>query len=223
MKTHAWITFPSLLALAACQGNINVEGGLPQDMAEGRNASIAVGDQLTIETDEAMLVVDRARMMLGELEIEGRTEASEFEVGPEVLELGLDGDATPVAISEVPAGTYKELGFEMRRGSHGDVEDSTDFGGDDPTSIIVDGAFDGEPFSYRSKYAAELEFGLGDLKVRDGETATVTVTFDVAAWFFDADGNIVDPSDPGNQSTIDGNIRDSVAAHAEDEDDDDDD
>jgi hypothetical protein len=207
---------------AACQGNINVEGTLPETMAEGRDASVVVGDQLTIETDDATLVVDRARMMLGELEIEGRTEASEFEAGPEVLELGLDGEATSVAISEVPTGRYQELGFEMRRGAHDDVTESADFGGEDPASIIVDGAFEGESFSFRSEYAAELEFDLGNLRVRDGETATVTVTFDVAAWFFDPDGSIVDPSASGSQSIIDGNIRDSVAAYAEEEDDDDD-
>jgi hypothetical protein len=190
-------------------------------MAEGRDASIVVGEQLTIETDEATLVVDRARMMLGEIEIEGRTEASEFEAGPEVLELGLDGEATSVAISEVPAGKYQELGFEMLHGAHDDVADSDDFGGESPASIIVDGALDGDSFSFRSEYAAELEFDLGNLRVRDGETATVTVTFDVAAWFFDPDGNIVDPSAPGSQNVIDGNIRDSVAAYAEEEDDDD--
>jgi len=217
MRHRYFIALPAIALLAACQGNINVEGALPDTMAEGRDASIVIGDQLTIETDEATLVVDRARMMLGEIEIEGRTETSEFEAGPDVLELGLDGEPTSVAISEVPAGKYQELGFEMRRGAHDDVAESADFGGDDPASIIVDGAFEGESFSFRSEYAAELEFDLGNLRVRDGETATVTVTFDVAAWFFGPDGEIVDPSDPANQKLIDGNIRDSVAAYAEEE------
>lgn len=222
MRARYFIACSAIAFFAACQGNINVEGTLPETMAAGRGASIVVGDELTIETDEAVLVVDRARMMLGELEIEGRTEASEFETGPEVLELGLDGEPTSVAISEVPAGKYQELGFEMRLGAHDDVEESVDFGGEKPASIIVDGAFENEAFSFRSEYAAELEFDLGDLRVRDGETATVTVTFDVAAWFFDKNGTIVDPSAPGSQQIIDGNIRDSVAAHAEEEDDDDD-
>ena len=200
-----------------CQGGIALEGALPRDMAQGTDASIVVDGALKIAVGPDELVVDRARMSLGELEIEGRTEASEFEVGPSVLELGLDGEPTEIAISDVPAGTYQEIGFELSRGAAA----SDEFGGSDPASIIVDGTHNGKPFSYRSRYAAELEFDLGDLRVKDGQVASVTITFDVAAWFLDSNDQIIDPSGPDARKLIDANIHDSVEAYAEEEDDDD--
>lgn len=206
-----------LLPLAACQGGISVEGTLPKDTADRVGTSL--DGSLRIEDQSGELVIETAKVLLGELEIEGRTEASEFEVGPRVLELGLAGDPTSIAFSDVAAGTYEEFGFEMARGGTvaGDVDE--EFG--DGESIIVDGTYGGQPFSYRSGFAAELEFDLDGMRVKDGAVATITVTFDVASWFVDADGSLLDPSDSGNRSQIEGNIEASVAAHVEDEDDDD--
>jgi hypothetical protein len=207
------------VALVSCQGSVSVEGGLPSD-TETREG-MALDGALRITRGGDQLVIEEARILLSELEIEGRTEASEFSVGPEALDLGLDGRATEIAFAAVSAGTYEEIALELARGGTVSGAAADGFGADD--SIVVTGSFGGEAFTYRSGYAPELEFGLDGLRVTDGETAVVTVTFDVASWFLDPDGNLLDPSDPANHDAIEAAIARSVAAHVEDEDEDDDD
>lgn len=205
--------------MAACQGGVSVEGGLPDD-TQTRDGMTLDG-ALRIDRNGDELVIEQARILLSELEIEGRTESSEVEIGATALELGLDGSSTEIAFEDVMAGTYEEMSLELARGGQisGDVADG--FG--DQDSIVVDGSYGGTPFTYRSGYAPELEFALDGLRVRDGEVATITVTFDVGGWFVDGSGQILDPSDAGNRDTIEANIRDSVAAQVEEEDDDEED
>lgn len=209
----------SFILVAACQGGVSVEGGLPDDTHT--REGMTLDGVLRIDRDGDELVIEQARILLSELEIEGRTESSEVEIGAQALELGLDGSATEIAFEDVSAGTYQEMSLEIARGAQISGDASEGFG--DKDSIVVDGTYGGEAFTYRSGYAPELEFDLDGLRVSDGEVATVTVTFDVGSWFMNADGQLLDPADPANHDAIEANIRASVAAHVEDEDDEDED
>jgi hypothetical protein len=218
MRTQ-WIPVVLFAAVAGCQGGVSVEGGLPDDTQT--REGMTLDGVLRIDRNGEELVVERARILLSELEIEGRTESSEVEIGARALELGLDGSSTEIAFEDVMAGTYEEMSLELARGGQISGDASEGFG--DQDSIVVEGSFGGQPFTYRSGYAPELEFELDGLRVKDGDVATVTITFDVGDWFVDEGGQILDPSDAANHDAIEANIRESVAAHVEDDEDEEDD
>ena len=142
-------------------------------------------------------------------------------MGEGVVEIARDGSATPIVIQAVPAGTYAEFGIEIMVADASASGAMADFGGAQPASILVEGSYDDAPFTYRSTVAPELEWPLSPpAEVVDGGEARISVTFDVAAWFLAGDGSALDPADPGSRNTIEGNIRNSMAAYTEPEDDD---
>jgi hypothetical protein len=156
-----------------------------------------------------MLVVERARISVSELEFEGGDESDELEseLGAGVIDLALDGTPTSVAAESVEAGAYHTFGMELRKGAPGD------FAGTDPASIIVDGTYSGQAFSYRSAIEPELEFPIA-VNVPEGGEARAAVPFDVAAWFVGKDGIVLDPADPAAHATIERRIVDSLRENA---------
>lgn len=211
------LTISMLLAvgLAGCggSGTVHVDTTLAQSAAL-TNASQA-GSTLTLPGDT--LVIERVRIAVSEVELEGKDEGdAEFEMGARIVGVALDGSPTEVAVESVPEGSYETLGLELTR-------NSGDFG-TPAASILVEGSWEGSAFEYRSDVAPELEFHLdAPAVVKDGGDARISITFDVAAWFLDASGAALDPTDAANRDTIESSIRSSMAAHAEVEDGEDDD
>ncbi|MBW2526243.1 MAG: hypothetical protein JRI23_18830 [Deltaproteobacteria bacterium] len=201
--------------LVGCGG----EGTLRIDSELADSAALAGADQLggSIVQPAAAgtLTLDRVRVAVSELELEGEEEEGdeEFETGARVVEIALDSTATEIVAESVPAGRYVELGLELMLADGSRGAAYADFDGG---SIVVDGTFDGAPFTYRSSTAPELEFALGEpAEVPDGGEARIAVMFDVAAWFLGPDGLALDPSDPANRPAIEANILDSMAAVAD--------
>ncbi len=211
-----------LLVACADQGTLRVDGLLAQ--SEAMTAATQAGDSL--ELGGGLLILERARVAVSEIEFEGSghpgegEDEREAELGAAVVDLALDGSQTAVAASDVQAGSYHTVGLEIRVGG-GSGAAFGDFGGDAPASILVDGTYDGAAFTYRSEVHPEVEFPIDPpVEVTAGGEAAVGVTFDVAAWFVDADGGVLDPTDVANRGIIEANILDSMAAFAELEDDD---
>ena len=196
-NSRIYLAVAALACSVACaeQGKLKVEGKI----AESSAALAAPGQSL--ELGEGQLLIDDARVRVTEIEFEGgEDEEREAEFGAAEIPLALDGGPTTVAADSVEAGSYHTLGLELRSGN----------------SIVINGSYDGQPFSFVSGLAPELEFPLRPEVVvpADGE-ATVGVTFDIAAWFALSDGTLLNPGDPANVSTIESNIMASMAAHAE--------
>jgi hypothetical protein len=105
------------------------------------------------------------------------------------------------------------MGLELRAGGGGGA--FADFGGAAPASILVDGSYDGNAFTFRSAFSPELEFPLRpEVNVPAEGEAAVGVLFDVAAWFTNSDGSVLNPTDGANQAMIESKIFASMAAHA---------
>ncbi len=199
-----WLGFLTAPLAAACNGdgNLHVDGRLAEGSAAG-------GTQESLPLGDGVLVIERASVAVSEIEFEGGEEESdelEAEVGGGTIDLALDGSKTEVAADSVEAGTYHTLGLELRR-----------------RGISVEGTYAGNSFTYVSDVAPELEFALKPaVEVPAGGDASASVDFDVASWFTAADGAVLDPTVDANRSTIEANIRASMAAHAEVEEGDDD-
>lgn len=216
MRSHTYIlALAAAASLIGCggEGNVRIDSTLAESTA--LDAARQVGATLELDNAAGTLAIERARIAVSEVELEGEEEDgdAEFEMGKRVVEVSLDGVATEVVAQAVPAGTYAELGMELMiaTGAHG--AEFADFGAG---SIVVDGTYAGSPFRYTSTVAPELEFNLpAPVDVAAGGEARVAVTFDVAAWFLGAAGVALDPTDPQNRSVIENNILNSMAAVAD--------
>lgn len=202
----AALALPLTILATGCteSGKLKVEGKVGQ-----QTATLASGAQ-SLELDDGRLVLMLAHVRVREIEFEGGTEDDEreAELGRATIPLALDGSLTPVAASEVEAGSYHTVGLELRK-SRG---------------IVVQGSYDGADFEFTSDMSPELEFRLDPQVVvpANGE-ASVGVQFNVDEWFTAADGSVLNPADAANKGAIEQRILASFSATAEIEFEDDDD
>jgi hypothetical protein len=157
----------------------------------------------------------------------------EFETGPFLLDLPLDGAGVAQAfiVPGVPAGTYDEIEFEIHTPQDDEGDDAfllanPDF---DRVSIRATGTFDDgqgggpQPFAFESNLSQEQEMDLvPPLVVGDGSSANVTLQVDVSGWFYAADGvTLIDPASAStgqpNESVVEENIQNSLHVYEDDD------
>ena len=150
----------------------------------------------------------------------------EFEVGPFLLPLPLDGSVSTEITAQVDPGTYDEIEFEIHKADDGDPADqdfldrNQDFAG---ISIRVTGTFDGESFLYTSAIDEEQEIELVDPLIVNPESGPtgVTLTLDISTWFVNSIGMLVDPRTANdgepNESIVTANIEASIEAYRDDD------
>ncbi|MFV1988614.1 MAG: hypothetical protein ACC682_15175 [Gemmatimonadota bacterium] len=135
----------------------------------------------------------------------------EFKVGPQFVQLPLDGSDTPAITQAVPAGVYDALEFEIEDMELDDDEDAGEVQAlfdeiravipdwPEEASMLVSGSFtptDGTPVAFRVFFKAEIEIEeefSPPLDLTDSD-ATVTVIVDPALWFANGDGTVMDLS-----------------------------
>lgn len=199
--------------------------------------------ELTQTDGDHTLVLHRVAVVVREIELERlevddcpdgleSDDCEEFEAGPVLLELGLDGRVEQMVSIAVPAGYYDELEFDIHKPDD-DTASDLGFVAANPeferVSIRVEGTFDGEDFVFLQDVDEEQELDLSPpLEVAEGDIATnVTLRMDVSTWFLRSDGSLVDPrtANPGgpNESLVEQNIEDSIEAFEDDDHDGDDD
>lgn len=167
------------------------------------------------------LRLTRVALVLSEIELE-RVEATEcatgidvddceeFELGPLLLELDLNGGVEQFVSAMVPAGMYDELEFEIDKPDDDEPADST-FVATNPqfedVSIRVEGTWNGEPFLFVQDIDAEQELDLSPpLTIEgDGDALNLTLLLDLSTWFVKADGSLLDP-----RSALDGQVNESL-------------
>lgn len=220
MKTHILTLIAGIALLAGCTetGTLNVDGQLSESSA---SLTTPGSGRLELGGD---LVITRARIAVSEIELEGGSEEDEREaaMGASVVDLELGGAPTRVRVGEAEAGAYHTLGVELHvadgalmflAGSRSD--DLADLARGEPASILVEGTLQGQSFEFRSRLTPEAEFPLEPpVDVPAGGSASVAIVFDVASWFMNADGSVLDPRLPENHTAIDGKILASIAARA---------
>jgi hypothetical protein len=222
MTSSKILTAAACLALVAgCTetGTLRIDGQLSES-----SAALTTPGSGRLELGGGALVLTRARLAVSEIELEGGSEDEEreAEMGAAVIDIELGGAPTNVRVEEVEAGAYHTLGIELHVadfdlmlavGPRGG--EFLDFARGEPASILVDGSYQGEQFELRSKLSPEAEFWLRpEVNVPANGEATVAIVFDVASWFENADGSVIDPRNRENQAAIDGKIMASIAARA---------
>lgn len=184
---------------------------------------------ISISDAENTLVISRVAIVLREIELKRLNDdecvvgsmddsCEEFEVGPVLLEVDVDGGVDQIVAIDVPADIYRELEFDVHKPEAGDaagqafIAANPDFDG---VSIRVEGTFNGESFVFEQDLNEEQEFDLNPpLDVVEGEgPVNLTLTLDVSTWFM-AGTAVVDPRTANvggeNEQTVEDNIRSSI-------------
>jgi hypothetical protein len=176
------------------------------------------------------LVVDYVGVVLSEVELEGALAncdgatseeeddddaCEEFEEGPFLLELPLDGSVDRLLEVFVAPGVYDELEFELDTPDDDDASELAFIDGHpefDGVSVRVEGSWNGAPFVFVQDIEAEQELALSPpLEVDDdGSSQNLTLRMDISGWFLDGD-QLVDPAtalkDGPNEELVEDNIQ----------------
>ncbi|MFQ5796442.1 MAG: DUF5666 domain-containing protein [Candidatus Bipolaricaulia bacterium] len=178
---------------------------------------------------DRVITLSSVRLLMANVELENVADGtSDFEAGPPlVVDVNLEGGPTFVAVGDIPEGTYDEFEFEVRGlvGSEGEDDPQfADFQVDERPSIIIEGTFQEGTvapvpftllitagFDQKLDLTPPLEVSLANA------VSNLTLTIDVANWFNDPLGGLLDPTDAANLPQIEANITGSYEVF-EDED-----
>jgi hypothetical protein len=206
---------------------------------EGMASALSAGDE-----HGRVLVIERVRMVLAEIELEraGATGScdehpelcEDFEAGPVLIDLPVGGGVITPFSTVIPEGSYDELELEIEA-PDGSDEVTLAFleahpGWPASASMRIQGTFDADdgegpqPFDIflDAQPELELEFDPHFVVEPDGPgTLNITIVIDVDSWFRDVDGSLIDPRalsvDSGFASTVHDNIEDSFEAFEDQE------
>ena len=174
----------------------------------------------------AEITVTRARFVIRDIKFKSVGEDSlNFKTAPFVLDLNLTGAAQ--TISSIPAkfGDYRRVEFDVHRVEQPEISSLpaadqppfAEFLAGERYSIIVEGTYTptgGSPgsFIYRSKVDAKQKLDLDPPLVINENSTSVNTTMLISsdAWFRDAAGALVDPTDTNNEGVIDENLKASI-------------
>ena len=149
---------------------------------------------------------------------DGNEDACEtFNAGPFLLDLPLGPGVDKVFTVAVDTGTFDELRLRLHK-PEDDGSDPADaaFLAAHPEfaqiSIRASGSFNGTSFTFTSDLNADQEMRLDPVLVVSDAGANVDVTLkvDVATWFADGSGGLVDPKTAANGQPNDNLVRDNI-------------
>ena len=190
----------------------------------------AMNPDLIVASGTDTLDLTAAQIVLSSVELKGTSTAtcttketdscSEIELSPMLVNVPL-GAITQLDLGTlVPAGSYRELSFNVDAVQSGDSAGAAfltahpDFAN---VSVRVQGTYKGTSFVYSSNQDAEFEMEFSTpVVIGSGTSSNLTIALDAGSWFKDASGNVLNPTDPANASTIDNNIKNSFHAFEDD-------
>lgn len=159
---------------------------------------------------------------------------NEMELDPILVNLPLTSSPpTQVLDALVPPGNYTRLQAELRAVAPGESENGgAAFLAAHPqfanisvrvTGVYTDGAGVPRSFTFTSGVDASINVTFTTPVTVDANTQNLTVTVDVAKWFTNATGAVLDPASSANAAAISANIRASFQAFEDNDEDGDDD
>lgn len=215
MKTIKYLFFVVLpLGLMACTTADNGE------TTQARiNAFVSNGAAQKAKASNHLSITE-AKLLVRDIEFESYLDQDslDFETGPLVINLNLEGGLTEVAVGDIRPGVYDEIEFDIHKPEDNETPPDSDFrigdSGDERFSIVIRGTIDGEDFLYRSNenFDIELEFNTPITIEEGNQVYDITLNVDMSAWFMDEQGNPLDPRNFDQVNAIDESIERSFEA-----------
>lgn len=222
MKAFQQISLVIILAFAVVFVGCDSNNNAMEDTASVSLSIVAVNGGVASKGASAAAEVTAAKALLRTIQFHARDDGSDedsldFRSETMVAELNLDASPLELAVSNIPFGTYHKVSFRIHKPDSAETPPDSDFkigeSGDERFSVIVDGMYDANPFTYRSSKSMQQKVDFEEDLVVDETTGDINVTLlvDVSTWFKDRDGNDLDPTDDrsSNTSEIDKSIRES--------------
>ncbi len=247
--TRGLVVAALLAALVACNDDGGVTGPVGSVGAgsvtlsvaltgAGPSASASLHAQGLELTDGAnTLVIESAELVVREIEFErietpgcdsdfGDDDCEEYEVGPFLISLPLDGGVTREITAQVDTGTYDEIEFDIHK-PEDDTSADLDFINQNPNfadiSIRVTGTYNGQNFLYTTDLNEDQEIHLSDPLVVQPQPSpvNVTLTIDLSSWFRASGGLLIDPRTANkgepNEQLVEDNIEASIEGFRDDD------
>ena len=199
-------------------------------MAGPQGPSLAI----TMTNGANTLVITKAQLVLRELELKlsasttcatGTTADSceRVALGPMLIDLPVDNlVATPVT-AQVPAGTYQEIEFDIRRPGS-DPADAAFIAANpnfNNVSIRVEGTYNGVAFIFTSELDQEVQIDFNPPLVVTEGSNNATIGVDIRSWFTNTNGTLISPATANvgqvNASIVAEKIKISLRAFEDDD------
>jgi len=85
------------------------------------------------------------------------------------------------------------------------------------TGVFTDASGVAHEFTFTSNVEAEVEMAFPSPVTVDATTSNLTIDIEVASWFKDASGALIDPTNAANIQAINANIKRSFKAFEDDD------
>ena len=234
----AMLTFLSGMTVSGCDSTGPAQSGSLAISVTTRRLGVSPSSSrdVVIGAGPNSLKITKVEFVLAETELsqasacsnddEEDDDCDEIELDPILVDLPL-GTSPPMKVIDalVPAGTYTRLEAKLRavkKGSDDDENGAAKFIAANPSwpselSVRVAGVYTDvggltHDFTFTSSAKSKLEMAFASPIKVDANTENLTITVDVARWFKDAAGKVLDPTSSANASLINTNIRRSFKA-----------
>jgi hypothetical protein len=241
-RRAVWLA-PAALILAACNGT-TPKAVYPLSLSittrSTSGASLAgssVRAAIQIGSGANSLTINQVQIVLARIELSATgscattgeaDDCDELQLGPTLANLPVDGTTQVMLVdAAVPAGTYSGLQAKLDAVTPDDDEPGgsafltahPEFKGISVkvTGVFTDGSNAAHDFTFTSGVDAELEARFQPPVTLTSDTKNFTLAVDVASWFKDASGAVLDPTNAANAETIARNIQRSARAFEDDD------
>ncbi len=243
VRSALWLA-PAALTLAACNGtaprashplslSVTTKGasGVSLPAGSGMSAALQVGsgaNSLTIA--QAQIVLARIELSTaGSCATTGEEDdCAELRLGPTLVDLPVDATTQAMLVDvAVPAGTYSGVEAKLDAVKPDDDESGAsafltahpEFTGISVkvTGVFTDASNTTHDFTFTTEADARIEATFEPPVTLASDTKNFTIAVDIASWFTDASGAVIDPTDPANAEAIERNIERSARVFEDDD------
>jgi hypothetical protein len=188
-----------------------------QPSANNFSFSAAADNGTTGMNPQNVLKIKEAKVMIKDLKIDlekegGSEEDEDINIGPFVINLSMDSKLNLITSTQLPAGNYEKVKFQIHKLQENEILPDPDFSdANGRYSVVVKGSFNGADFVYKSNVTANQKVNL-QKTLNVAATISPNITFYAAPydWFYDDNGNLLDPLSQISKNIIDHNIRDNL-------------
>jgi len=226
------------LSFAACNGTEPKSQPLSLSFttkSASPGAASGASADLQIGTGANSLTISQAQIVLAEIELSPNGSCSttdeaddcdELEAAPALVDLPVDGTTKVALDGVVPPGTYSALQAQLdavtpdedEPGGSAFLQAHADFQGISVkvTGVFTDANSQTHPFTFTVEADAEIEAAFNPPVTVGAGTSNLTIDVNLASWFTDATGAVIDPTNPDNAAAIEQNIQRSFRAFEDD-------
>jgi len=242
MRRALWLA-PVAFTFTACDGtaprvsqpltlSVTTRGtsGVSVPGGSGMSAAIQIGsgaNSLTINQAQVVLARIELTTAAGCAATGEQDDCAELRLGPTLVDLPVDA-TTQVMLEDVavPAGTYSGVQAKLdavnpdddERGASAFLTAHPDWKGISVkvTGVFTDASNATHNFTFTSGVDAEIGATFNPPVTLASDTKNFTIAVDIASWFKDASGAVIDPTNAANAEAIARNIGRSARAFEDD-------